>query len=123
MKILVIDDSATMRRIIINCLARIGYNDTVEAGDGQEGLAKFDSSVKFIVVDWNMPGMSGVEFTKVLRKRRDGAHVPVLMVNARTVKEEVLTAVEAGVNDCIVKPFTHLKLKKKIDSILQSTAK
>ena len=67
MKFLVVDDSATMRRIVINSLQRIGFNDTVEAGDGQEALEKFDSSVKFVITDWNMPNMTGTEFTKVLR--------------------------------------------------------
>ena len=73
MKFLVVDDSATMRRIVINSLQRIGFADTVEAGDGQEALAKFDSSIGFIITDWNMPNMSGTEFTKALRTRPDGA--------------------------------------------------
>jgi len=122
MKFLVVDDSATMRRIVINSLQRIGYSDTVEAGDGQEALAKFDSSVKFVITDWNMPNMSGTEFTKVLRSRADGAHVPVLMVTARSVKEDILTAMEAGVNNYIVKPFTPAVLKEKIDALLPAVA-
>ena len=122
MKFLVVDDSATMRRIVINSLQRIGYRDTVEAGDGQEALAKFDSSVKFVITDWNMPNMSGTEFTKVLRSRADGAHVPILMVTARSVKEDILTAMEAGVNNYIVKPFTPAVLKEKIDALLPAVA-
>ncbi len=122
MKFLVVDDSATMRRIVVNSLQRIGFTDTVEAGDGQEALAKFDSSVKFVITDWNMPNMSGTEFTKVLRSRPDGAHVPVLMVTARSVKEDILTAMEAGVNNYIVKPFTPAVLKEKIDALLPATA-
>jgi two-component system chemotaxis response regulator CheY len=122
MKFLVVDDSATMRRIVINSLQRIGFSDTVEAGDGQEALAKFDSSVKFVITDWNMPNMSGTEFTKVLRSRPDGAHVPVLMVTARSVKEDILTAMEAGVNNYIVKPFTPQVLKEKIDALLPAAA-
>ena len=122
MKFLVVDDSATMRRIVINSLQRIGYTDTVEAGDGQEALAKFDSSVKFVITDWNMPNMSGTEFTKVLRSRPDGAHVPILMVTARSVKEDILTAMEAGVNNYIVKPFTPAVLKEKIDALLPAVA-
>ena len=122
MKFLVVDDSATMRRIVINSLQRIGYSDTVEAGDGQEALAKFDSSVKFVITDWNMPNMSGTEFTKVLRSRADGAHVPILMVTARSVKEDILTAMEAGVNNYIVKPFTPAVLKEKIDALLPAVA-
>ena len=122
MKFHVVDDSATMRRIVINSLQRIGYTDTVEAGDGQEALAKFDSSVKFVITDWNMPNMSGTEFTKVLRSRPDGAHVPILMVTARSVKEDILTAMEAGVNNYIVKPFTPAVLKEKIDALLPAVA-
>ena len=122
MKFLVVDDSATMRRIVINSLQRIGYNDTVEASDGQEALAKFDSSVRFVITDWNMPNMSGTEFTKVLRSRPDGAHVPILMVTARSVKEDILTAMEAGVNNYIVKPFTPAVLKEKIDALLPAVA-
>jgi len=122
MKFLVVDDSATMRRIVVNSLQRIGFTDTVEAGDGQEALAKFDSSVKFVITDWNMPNMSGTEFTKVLRSRPDGAHVPVLMVTARSVKEDILTAMEAGVNNYIVKPFTPAVLKEKIDALLPAAA-
>ena len=122
MKFLVVDDSATMRRIVINSLQRIGFSDTVEAGDGQEALAKFDSSIKFVITDWNMPNMSGTEFTKVLRSRDDGRHVPILMVTARSVKEDILTAMEAGVNNYIVKPFTPQVLKEKIDALLPAVA-
>jgi two-component system chemotaxis response regulator CheY len=122
MKFLVVDDSATMRRIVINSLQRIGYNDTVEAGDGQEALDKFDGSIKFVITDWNMPNMTGTEFTKVLRSRDDGRHVPVLMVTARSVKEDILTAMEAGVNNYIVKPFTPQVLKEKIDALLPAAA-
>ncbi|WP_373061824.1 response regulator [Gemmatimonas sp.] len=122
MKFLVVDDSATMRRIVINSLQRIGFSDTVEAGDGQEALAKFDSSIQFVITDWNMPNMSGTEFTKVLRSRDDGRHVPVLMVTARSVKEDILTAMEAGVNNYIVKPFTPQVLKEKIDALLPAAA-
>jgi len=122
MKFLVVDDSATMRRIVINSLQRIGFSDTVEAGDGQEALAKFDSSVGFVITDWNMPNMSGTDFTKVLRSRPDGAQVPILMVTARSVKEDILTAMEAGVNNYIVKPFTPQVLKEKIDALLPAAA-
>ena len=122
MKFLVVDDSATMRRIVINSLQRIGYNDTVEAGDGQEALDKFDGSIKFVITDWNMPNMTGTEFTKVLRSREDGRHMPVLMVTARSVKDDILAAMEAGVYNYIVKPFTPLVLKEKIDALLPAAA-
>jgi two-component system chemotaxis response regulator CheY len=122
MKFLVVDDSATMRRIVVNALQRIGFSDTVEAGDGQEALGKFDDSVKFVITDWNMPNMSGTEFTKALRERPDGRDVPVLMVTARSVREDILTAMEAGVNNYVVKPFTPQVLKEKIDALLPAAA-
>lgn len=122
MRFLVVDDSATMRRIVINSLERIGFHDTVEACDGKDALAKFDSSVRFVITDWNMPHMSGTELTKVLRSRPDGAAVPILMVTARSVREDILTAMEAGVNNYIVKPFTPQTLKEKIDALLPAAA-
>ena len=122
MKFLVVDDSATMRRIVVNSLQRIGYTDTVEAADGQEALARFDASVRFVITDWNMPNMSGTDFTRALRARPDGASVPVLMVTARSVKEDILTAMEAGVNNYIVKPFTPQVLKEKIEALLPAVA-
>ncbi len=122
MKFLVVDDSATMRRIVVNSLQRIGFTDTVEAGDGQEALARFDASISFVITDWNMPNMSGTDFTRALRARPDGVNVPVLMVTARSVKEDILTAMEAGVNNYIVKPFTPQVLKEKIDALLPAAA-
>ena len=122
MKFLVVDDSATMRRIVINSLQRIGYTDTIEASDGQEALARFDSSVHFVITDWNMPNMSGTDFAKVLRSRDDGRTVPILMVTARSVREDILTALEAGVNNYVVKPFTPQVLKEKIDALLPAAA-
>jgi two-component system, chemotaxis family, chemotaxis protein CheY len=118
MKFLVIDDSATMRRIVINSLQRIGFTQTVEAGDGAEALAAFDASISFVITDWNMPNMNGLEFTRALRARPDGAGVPILMVTTRSVKEDILAAIEAGVNNYIVKPFTPQVLKEKIDQLL-----
>lgn len=122
MKFLVVDDSATMRRIVINSLQRIGFDDTVEAGDGLEALARFDSSVGFIITDWNMPNMTGTEFTKALRLRPDGRQVPVLMVTTRSAKEDILIAMAAGVSNFIVKPFTPQVLKEKIDALLPAAA-
>ena len=122
MKFLVVDDSATMRRIVVNSLLRIGFNETIEAADGVEALAKFDDSVNFVITDWNMPNMSGTEFTKALRLRGDGKCVPVLMVTARSVRDDILVAMEAGVNNYIVKPFTPQVLKEKIDALLPAAA-
>jgi two-component system chemotaxis response regulator CheY len=118
MKFLVVDDSLTMRRIIINALQRIGYNDTVEASDGKEALEKFDGSIGFVITDWNMPSMSGVEFARAVRASSVGASVPILMVTTRGAREDIVAAVEAGVNNYILKPFTPSVLKEKIDRLL-----
>jgi two-component system chemotaxis response regulator CheY len=118
MKFLVVDDSLTMRRIIINALQRIGYNDTVEASDGKEALEKFDGSIGFVITDWNMPTMSGVEFARAVRANSVGASVPILMVTTRGAREDIVAAVEAGVNNYILKPFTPSVLKEKIDRLL-----
>lgn len=122
MKFLVVDDSVTMRRIVVNSLQRIGFTDCVEASDGVEALARFDSSIAFVITDWNMPNMSGTELVQALRQRNDGRSVPVLMVTARSVREDIITALEAGVNNYIVKPFTPQVLKEKIDSLIVSPA-
>ena len=122
MKFLVVDDSVTMRRIVINSLQRVGFKETVEAGDGVEALEQFDSSISFVITDWNMPNMSGVDFARALRARPDGASVPILMVTTRSVREDILAAIEAGVNNYIVKPFTPQVLKEKIDQLLPAGA-
>jgi two-component system chemotaxis response regulator CheY len=118
MKFLVVDDSATMRRILVNSLQRIGFSEFVEAEDGLQALDKFDRSIGFIVTDWNMPNMSGLDFARALRSHAMGKSVPILMVTARGVREDIVTAVEVGVNGYIVKPFTPQVLKEKIDEIL-----
>ena len=120
MKFLVVDDSSTMRRIVVNSLQRIGFTDTVEAADGQEALDRFDSSVRFVITDWNMPNMTGTELAKALRAR--GEQVPILMVTARSVREDIIQAMEAGVNNYIVKPFTPQILKEKIDALVAVAA-
>ena len=115
MKFLVVDDSSTMRRIVINALQRIGYSDVVEAGDGQEALETYDASIDFVITDWNMPRMTGPELAAALRAR--GSGVPILMVTARSDRDDVFQAVRAGVNNYIVKPFTPPVLKEKIDAL------
>jgi two-component system, chemotaxis family, chemotaxis protein CheY len=121
MRFLVVDDSATMRRILVNSLQRIGYADCVEAGDGAEAVSKFDSSIGFVITDWNMPNMSGLDLARALRAQPDGKTVPILMVTTRSVKEDIMAAIEAGVNNYIVKPFTPQLLKEKIDAVLSGT--
>ncbi len=122
MKILVVDDSATMRRILVNSLQRIGYSECVEASDGREAVDKFDSSIQFVITDWNMPNMSGLDLAKALRAHADGKSVPILMVTTRSVKEDIIAAIQAGVNNYIVKPFTPQVLKEKIDAVLSGAA-
>lgn len=118
MKFLVVDDSATMRRIVINSLQRIGYTDVVEAGDGKEALERFDPSVGFVITDWNMPNLSGLDFARALRASEHGRHTPVLMVTTRSVREDIMAAIETGVNNYIVKPFTPQVLREKIEQVL-----
>jgi two-component system, chemotaxis family, chemotaxis protein CheY len=123
MKFLVVDDSATMRRIVLNSLQRIGFTNCVEAGDGREALDKFDASIGFVITDWNMPNMSGTDLARALRARTDsGATVPILMVTARSVREDIIAALECGVNNYIVKPFTPQVLKEKIDQLITARA-
>lgn len=119
MKFLLVDDSATMRRILINSLERIGHTSCVEAADGAEALEKFDASIQFVITDWNMPTMSGIDFARKLRER---SNVPILMVATRNVREDIMQAIEAGVNTYIVKPFTPQVLKEKIDAVVAGLA-
>ncbi len=118
MKTLLVDDSSTMRRILVNSLARIGYKDCVEAEDGLVALTKFDSSIDLIISDWNMPNMSGLELVRAIRSRPDGAQVGILMVTTRSSSEDVMAVLQAGANHFIVKPFTPEILKEKIDRVM-----
>jgi two-component system chemotaxis response regulator CheY len=117
-KFLVVDDSATMRRIVINSLRRIGFDQVVEAGDGAEGLDRFDASVDFVITDWNMPNVGGLDFVRGIRGRDDGRAVPIIMVTTRSVRDDIVQAAQAGVNNYVVKPFTPQVLKEKIDQVL-----
>jgi two-component system chemotaxis response regulator CheY len=117
MKFLVVDDSATMRRIVINSLQRIGFTDITEAGDGVEALDKI-GAVDFIITDWNMPNMSGADFTRAVRANVDTKELPIIMVTARSARDDILLAMEAGVDSYVVKPFTPQVLREKIDAVL-----
>ncbi|MBI4949475.1 MAG: chemotaxis response regulator CheY [Deltaproteobacteria bacterium] len=120
MKILVVDDFSTMRRIIKNILKEIGYTNVDEADDGSTALEKLKSArFDFVVTDWNMPNMPGIDLLKAIRQDPDLKATPVLMVTAEAAKENVMTAVAAGVNNYIVKPFTAAALKERIDLILE----
>lgn len=120
MKILVVDDFSTMRRIIKNILREIGYSNVEEADDGSTALEKLKGGgFDFVVTDWNMPIMPGIELLKAIRLDPVLKETPVLMVTAEAAKENVVIAVQAGVNNYIVKPFTAAALKERIDLILE----
>ncbi len=117
MKILIVDDSSTMRRIIINTLSRIGYTDVVEAEHGKAGLEKLNQGgVEMIITDWNMPEMDGLEFVQTVRGQNP--NIPILMVTTNAAKEDIVQALQSGVNNYVVKPFTPETLKEKIESLL-----
>jgi len=116
-KILTVDDSSTMRRIIKNTLNRLGYTDVVEAEHGVDGLAKM-AGVGLVLTDWNMPEMDGLTFVKALRSNPQYKEIPIIMVTTEAAKKEILEAIKAGVTDYIVKPFTPDTLKEKIERVL-----
>lgn len=121
MKFLVVDDSQTMRRIVNNALTGIGYADIIEAEDGKDALAKlYVEKIDFVITDWNMPNMSGLEFTKAVRSDDQFLDLPILMVTTRGMKEDVMEALQARVSNYVVKPFTPQVLKEKIDQILKT---
>ena len=117
---LVVDDSATMRRIVANSLKNLGYSKFTEAGDGKEALEKLatDDGINFVITDWNMPVVSGLELVKAIRSDDKLSHLPILMVTTRGVKEDILQALQAKVNNYVIKPFTPQVLKEKIDQVL-----
>ena len=118
-KILAVDDSPTMRRIILNTLKRAGFSDVVEASDGRDALAKMKvDKFNFVITDWNMPEMDGLTFVTTLRGMPEYKCLPILMVTTRSVKDDIMEALKAGVNNYIVKPFTPEILKEKIDQVL-----
>ncbi len=124
MKFLVVDDFSTMRRIIRNLLKELGYNNVDEAEDGSIGLAKLKrESFDFVVSDWNMPVMDGLQLLQAVRADATLSHLPVLMVTAEAKKENILAAAQAGASGYIVKPFTAATLDEKITKILEKLNK
>ncbi|MBK8945002.1 MAG: response regulator [Ignavibacteriae bacterium] len=121
-KFLVVDDSVTMRRIVVNTLKSIGYNYYAEAEHGRDALDKLetDAEINFVITDWNMPVMSGLELTKAIRANSKTQTLPILMVTTRGVKEDIVQALQAKVSNYVVKPFTPQILKDKIDLILSN---
>ena len=120
MKILTVDDFSTLRRIIRNMLRQLGYNNIVEAEDGAEALSLLQrEKVDFVISDWNMPHMNGLDLLKAIRADDNLKPLPVLLVTAEALKENVVEALKAGVNNYVVKPFTAETLKERIDAIFK----
>lgn len=123
MKILIVDDFSTMRRIIKNLLRDLGFQNTHEADDGQTALPMLHSgNFDFLVTDWNMPGMQGIDLLKAVRADAKLSSLPVLMVTAESKREQIVEAAQAGVNGYIVKPFTAQTLQEKIGKIFERVA-
>jgi two-component system, chemotaxis family, chemotaxis protein CheY len=119
MRILVVDDSTTMRRILINTLNKLGYTDVVDGCNGREGLEKLAANpVDLVITDWNMPEMSGIEFIRNIRSSDKFKSIPVLMVTTNAAKDDIVEALKAGVNNYVVKPFTPDVIKEKIEAVL-----
>lgn len=120
MKILIVDDFSTMRRIIKNLLRDLGFNNTHEADDGTTALPMLKSGgFDFLITDWNMPGMQGIDLLRAVRADPNMSTLPVLLVTAESKKDQIVMAAEAGVNGYIVKPFTAATLEEKIKKIFE----
>ncbi len=120
MNILVVDDFSTMRRIVKNLLTEIGFSNIVEADDGKTALPILEGgSIDFLVTDWNMPGMPGIDLLKAVRADPKLSSLPVLMVTAEAKREQIMEAAQAGVNGYVVKPFTADTLKEKVDKVFE----
>lgn len=120
MKILIVDDFATMRRIIKNLLRDLGFNNVEEADDGTTALPMLrEGEFDLLITDWNMPAMQGIDLLRQVRQDADLSRLPVLMVTAESNKDQIVEAAQAGVNGYIVKPFTTQTLKEKIEKIFK----
>ena len=125
LKILVVDDFPTMRRIVKTLLRQNGFREFVEAEDGEKAyeMLKSEPGIELIVSDWNMPNMTGLELLKTVRADDNFKHLPFLMVTAEAEKENIIEAVKSGVSNYVVKPFTGQTLKEKLEKIEQMEAK
>ena len=123
MKILVIDDSATMRRIIKSHLTTMGFDAIVEAHDGEQALAKLaGEAIDLVITDWAMPTMSGPDLVRAIRSSPTHGKLPVLMITGIAQKEDIVQAIDSGVNGYIVKPFAPQTLKDKIQELMGDVA-
>ena len=123
MKILIVDDFSTMRRIIKNLLRDLGFNNTFEADDCNNALPQLKGgNFDFLITDWNMPGMQGIDLLRAVRADPNLSSLPVLLVTAEARRDQIVLAAEAGVNGYIVKPFTAQTLKEKIEKIFERIA-
>ena len=121
-KILVVDDFSTMRKVIKNLLKQAGFKNVAEAEDGVAALKVLKSQpVDFVISDWNMPNMTGLEFLKAVRADSELSGLPFLMVTAEALKDNIVLAVKAGVSNYVVKPFTAEVLNQKIEKILEKS--
>lgn len=119
-KILIVDDFSTMRRIIKNLLHELGFSNTAEADDGTTALPMLKAGgFDFLITDWNMPNMNGLELLKAVRADEALSGMPVLLVTAEAKRDQIIEAAQAGVNGYIVKPFTAETLKEKIEKIFE----
>jgi len=125
MKVLVIDDSMTMRKIIVKCLQGIGLKDVVQAGDGVEALRKFKEhpGIELILCDWNMPELNGYDFLIKFREDQNNKEIPFIMVTTEAEKESIVRAIQAGANNYILKPFDQETLQLKVNQTLTSLNK
>jgi len=124
MSMLVVDDFPTMRRIVRSLLKELGFNNVEEAEDGQDALNKLRSGrFEFVVSDWNMPNLDGLDMLKQIRADESIKHLPVLMVTAEAKKENIIAAAQAGANGYVVKPFTAAILEEKLNKIFEKLGK
>lgn len=124
LKFLVVDDFSTMRRIVKNVLQELGYSRIEEADDGVTALPLLQGGgFDFLITDWNMPGMQGIELLKAVRADSKLAKLPVLMLTAEAKREQIVEAAQAGVNGYVIKPFTAATLKEKLDKIFETLGK
>ncbi len=125
MKILVVDDFSTMRRIVRNLLKELGFSNVHEAEDGVDALNKLrsDGSYEFVVSDWNMPNMTGIELLRNIRADAALKHLPVLMVTAEAKRENIIEAAQAGASGYVVKPFTAATLDEKLKKVFSTMKK